>query len=52
MNEEIKDLINQLRVKLINLSAGERLEVFEEITDNYCTYCGGCDFPCYCMKNE
>ena len=51
MDDSIKQLINEIRVKLFTLSESERVEVFNEITDNYCIECGQYGFPCYCLRD-
>ena len=52
MDEEIKNIINELRCKLLVTADDDRVEIFRAIIDNYCVHCGKFGLPCYCMRDE
>jgi len=48
----IESLINELREEIADLPNEERLEVFYNLTKNYCRFCG-CNNPnCQCWNDD
>lgn len=46
-----KDLIKKIRLRLSDMSEGERYETFKRIMKDYCPHCGDKHTPCYCMDD-
>lgn len=45
----IVDLVHALQA---NMSDKERIELWDELMDGYCHYCGCDDLPCYCQADD
>lgn len=42
----------ELHTNLTLLTPQERLDLFDRVTEGYCTHCGHDHLPCYCWNDE
>jgi hypothetical protein len=49
---QISIAIEIIRKYLKIISDEERLSIFRDIEEGYCTYCGGSELPCFCLRDE
>ena len=56
MNTETETLVNVIKSRLEEMTADERVALFENITDGYCVRCGQAFekgyFYCHCNNDE
>lgn len=50
--EKNDELIKQFKSMLMEMTPEERTDTIYAVTEDFCTWCGRDDLPCYCMNDE
>jgi hypothetical protein len=51
-NMVLREEIETIRLFLRGMTDKERVDIFREIEEGYCTNCGSSESPCYCWNDE